>query len=121
VAASELPGLIFSCIIDFDDATDMARAECYASAFRDRGGRVLFVELEASLETRIERNKTENRKHHKVLKRDVEFSEKLLRDGQGHRCNSDGDFPFDYPHLKIVNDELSVEDVVGRIQEGFGV
>lgn len=121
IAAGDFPGIIFSCIIDFDDAADKAHTECYCAAFLERGGRVLFVELEASLETRIARNRTENRKHHKVLKRDEEFSERLLHEGETRRCNSNGDFPFPYPHLKIVNDSLSPAEVAARVCAHFGL
>ena len=118
-AASDVPGLIFSAVPDFDSPNDWGQTQCYVAPFLRRGGRVLFVELEASFAVRLERNRTENRQLHKVLKRDVEFSEKLLREGEGAHSNSDGDFPYPYPHLKIVNDSLSPEQVVAQICAHF--
>jgi hypothetical protein len=48
VAASDLPGLIFTYVWAFDQPTDSASVERFAEIFRARGGRVLFVELEAT-------------------------------------------------------------------------
>ena len=121
VAASELPGFIFSCMSDFDSPLDRAHTECYSAPFLRRGGRVLFVELEASLETRLERNRSEHRQLHKVSKRDAEFAERLLHKGESHRCNSNGDFPYPYPHLKIVNDALSPQEVAIRVCAHFKI
>ncbi len=118
-AASDIPGLIFSAMPNFDSPSDRGQTECYAAPFLRRGGRVLFVELEASFAIRLERNRTENRQMHKLLKRDVDFSEKLLRDGERIRSNSDNDFPYPYPHLKIVNDSLSPPQVVAQIRAHF--
>lgn len=119
VAASEMAGLIFSAVADFDSPLDRGQTECFAAPFLRRGGRVLFVELEASFETRLERNRTENRQLHKPLKRDLKFSEQLLRDGEGGHFNSHGDFPYPYPHLKIVNDSLAPPQVVAQICAHF--
>jgi hypothetical protein len=119
VAASELSGFIFSCVPDFDSVLDRSQTECYAAPFLRRGGRVLFVELEASFTTRLARNLTEHRQHHKPSKRDTEFSEKLLREGEGGRSNSD--FPYSYPHLKIINETLSPQDVVSQICAHFRI
>ena len=81
----------------------------------------MFVELEASLETRLERNRSEYRQHHKGSKRDAEFAERLLHVGENHRCNSDGDFPYPYPHLKIVNEALSPHEVAVRVCTHFEI
>ena len=80
---------------------------------------MLFVELEASLKTRLDRNLTEHRQHHKPSKRDTAFSEKLLREGEASRSNSDGDFPYSHPHLKINNETLSPPQVVSEICAHF--
>ena len=121
VAASEISGFIFSCVPDFDSALDRAQTECYVAPFLRRGDRVLFVELEASLKIRIGRNQTENRKHHKPSKRDVKFSEKLLLEEEEHRSKSDSEFPYSYPHLKIINEALSPQQVVSEICAHFGL
>ena len=121
VAASELPGFIFSCVPDFDSALDRGQTECYAAPFLRCGGRVLFVELEASLETRLERNRTPHRQTHKPSKRDVEFSEKLLREGEEFRSHSESIFPYAYPHLKINNETLSAQEVASEICVHFGL
>ncbi len=121
VAASEIPGFIFSCVPDFDSALDRGQTECYAAPFLRCGGRVLFVELEASLETRLERNRTPHRQTHKPSKRDVEFSEKLLREGEEFRSHSESIFPYAYPHLKINNETLSAQEVASEICVHFGL
>ena len=119
VAASELSGFICSFVPDFDSALDRAQTECYAAPFVRRGGRVLFVELEASLETRLERNRTEYRQLHKPSKRDVEFSERLLYGDEDERLSVVSEFPYAYPHLKINNENLSPSEVIARICAHF--
>lgn len=119
VAASDLVGFIFSCVSDFDSVLDRGQTECFIAPFVRRGRRVLFVELAASLETRLERNRTEHRQFHKTAKRDSDFAEKLLRNGERHRTNSDGDFPYSYLHLKIVNETLSPQEVANQICAHF--
>ena len=121
VAASELPGFICSFVPDFDSMLDRGQTECYIAPFVRRGGRVLFVELEASLETRLERNKTEYRQLHKPSKRDSEFSEQLIYADEDERLNVVSDFPYSYPHLKISNENLSPQEVVAQICAHFGL
>ncbi len=120
VAANDsIPGFIFSFVPGFDSILDRADTESYAEPFRRRNGRVLFVELEAPLSTRLERNRGEQRLHHKPSKRDVEFSQQLLLDGEDCRSNSNGDFPYPDRHLKINNQSLSPREVVARVCDGF--
>ena len=82
---------------------------------------MLFVELEASFATRLERNLTEYRQLHKPSKRDTAFSEKLLRKGEEDRFKSKSGFPYSYPHLKINNENLSPQEVAGEICAHFGL
>ncbi len=119
VAASELPGFICSFVPDFDSALDRGQTECYAAPFHRHGGRVLFVELEASLEKRLERNRTEYRQRHKPSKRDTEFSEQLIYNDEDERLNVVSGFPYSYPHLKINNENLSPGQVVAQICAHF--
>lgn len=121
VAASEIPGFICSFVSEFDSVLDRSQTECFAAPFLRRGGRVLFVELDASLETRLERNRTEYRKLHKPSKRDNEFSEKLVRAGENDRSTLHSDFPYSYPHLKIVNETLSPQEVVAKVCTHFEI
>ena len=114
VAASEASGFIFSCVADYDSALDRGQTECYAAPFTRRAGRVLFVELEASFETRLNRNRTENRQLHKPSKRDTDFSEKLLRE-EKLDSRPKPEFPYAYPQLKINNETLSPQEVVTEI------
>jgi len=120
VAAHEtIPGFIFSCVWNFDSVLDRADMEMLAEPFSRRGGRTLFVELEADLETRLQRNRTEHRQHHKPSKRDVAFSESLLlKEGKG-RYNSNGDFPYPERHFQINNEQLSPREVVEQVCAHF--
>jgi len=77
VAGSDLRGLIFTWVWAFDLPSDAEAVERYSAPFRDRESRVLFVELEASLEERLRRNETAFRLSEKASKRDVASSRRL--------------------------------------------
>lgn len=88
--------------------------------FIANGGEVYFVELSASLEERLERNKTPHRMERKASKKDVAWSEaNLLRDAERHRLNSNDDEVWFKNHLKIDNTSLEPDEVAHRIIEEF--
>ena len=60
VAGSDLPGVIFTFVWAFDLPSELA-LERYAHPFRQRGGRVLFVELQADQAERLLRNESATR------------------------------------------------------------
>jgi len=78
VAASDLPGLVFTYVWAFDVPEDQAVVDEYARPFRERGSRVLFAELEASQDERLKRNECVSRLAEKPSKRDVEASRRLI-------------------------------------------
>ena len=120
VAGSDLPGLIFTYVWAFDDPSDGAVVEEYASIFRARGGRVVVVELEATQAERLRRNETELRLAEKPSKRDVEQSRRrLLAADATHRPNSGGEFDGRADYLRIDNTHLSPEAVADRVIEVF--
>jgi hypothetical protein len=121
VAASELPGLIFTWVWDFDDPSDLRYIEGVRHRFENAGARCVFVELRSDLETRLVRNRTELRLAEKPSKRDVEQSEARLRAAETrHRMNSNNDFPFP-EHLAIDNSRLQPDEVARRISDHFGL
>jgi hypothetical protein len=122
VANSELPGLIFTFVWAFNlGASEEAAVERYAAPFRARGGRVLFLELEASLEERLRRNKTESRLTQKPSMRDTVKSERRLLELEGqYTFNTTGE--RDGPDwLRIDNTRRSAENVAELAIEHFGL
>ncbi len=118
VAQSDLPGLIFTWVWALELEQDYA----YIEALRQRhfaGARIGFVELEAPLETLLQRNQGTERLLHKPSKRNLVQSEQNLRQSvQSHQLNSDSN--FSYPnHLKIQNQDLSPEAVAEQIAQFF--
>lgn len=79
VADSELPGLLFTFVWAFDVSEDDRTIADYAAPFVERGLRVSYVELQASPEERLRRNRTPLRLEHKPSKRDLEWSDDNLR------------------------------------------
>lgn len=122
VAASDRPGLIFTYVWAFDQPGDRRFVEEVVEIFAAEGGRTVFVELQADLQTRLWRNTTELRLAHKPSKRDVAASEARLRTTEeAHRMSSDGAFPFPDHHLRIDNTRLEPAEVAERIAERFGL
>ncbi|REE67960.1 AAA domain-containing protein [Paenibacillus taihuensis] len=119
-AKGEGYGMIFTFVWAFDVQADWDYVKQVGDIFEKHGGEVYWVELEAELDTRIERNRGENRLANKPSKRDVEQSEaRMLTAVQQHRLNSnDGELVHER-YLKINNTFLTPEEVAGQIKAHF--
>jgi AAA domain len=122
VAASDLPGLIFTYVWAFDRPEDEQAARSYAEPFRRRGGRVLFLELQASQEVRLRRNESPSRLAAKPSKRDLAWSRRnLLELDERYQLGSDGRFDDRADHLRIDNTDLDPADVASTVITHFGL
>ncbi|NQX57251.1 AAA family ATPase [Paenibacillus qinlingensis] len=120
VAKSELYGLIFTYVWAFDVQADWDFVQKVCAIFESNGGEIYFVELEAPMEERVERNKTPHRLAHKPTKRNVEQSEQnLLESMEKNRLNSlDGEITREN-YMRINNAGVSPEDVAAMIKTKF--
>ena len=122
VAASDLPGLIFTYVWALDDPQDKAHIDGLVKVFSDRNPRTCYVELEATQTERLARNETPLRLAEKKPKRDIEKSRSTLLDAdRRYQLNTRGDFFYSDRHLKIENTCLSPEAVAQTIIEYFGL
>ena len=119
---SKEKGIIFTCCFDFGN--ELEDELNYYKKWTDLYDNNYVVELEADLEERLKRNKTENRLKHKESKRDIEMSEKrLLTAEQKHKLNSEpgqGEMLFEN-YIKINNTHISAEDVAMMIKNKFNL
>lgn len=122
VSKSDLPGLIFTIIWEFDNQGDWEYIKQISDMFTQNNKKVYLVELEADTVTRLERNKTEHRLFHKPTKRNIEWSESmLLQSDKEVRMNSiDGEIT-DTEYIRINNTELDPDEVAKKIKERFGL
>jgi hypothetical protein len=122
VAESDLPGLIFTYAWAFDEPSDAATVKEFADVFTSRGARVLFVELEATLEERLRRNQTEFRLAEKPSKRDLVASQqRLLHNSTTYKLNSTDEFRDREDYLRIENTHLSASDAADLVIRHFGL
>ena len=122
VAASDLPGLVFTFAWAFDVPEDQASVDEYAGPFRERGARVLFVELEATQAERLKRNACVSRLAEKPSKRDLEASRRRLLEADArYQLNSGGKFDERPDYLRINNTLLTPGEVAERVIEHFGL
>jgi len=121
VAASDLPGLIFTFVWAFDLAADTAFIERTCAIFRERGSKIYFVELETEQAERLRRNESAFRLSQKPSKRDAEKSRRLLleHDAQ-HQLNSDDEFSRAENYLRIDNTRLPATETARLIADKFG-
>lgn len=120
VAKSDLYGLIFTYVWAFDLQADWDYVEKVCQIFESNGGTVYFVELEANLSERLERNKSSHRLEHKPTKRNIQWSEDdLLESMHQYRLNSFNGEIKKENYIKIINTEVSAEDVAELIKERF--
>ena len=122
VAASDLPGLIFTYVWAYDLPGEQKTLERYAHLFQRRGGRVLYAELQASQEERLNRNAGASRLSAKPSKRNIESSRRhLLEADARYRLDSAGEFDGRPDYLRIETTHLSPADVVTQIIDHFGL
>ncbi|HWJ78266.1 MAG TPA: AAA family ATPase [Niallia sp.] len=122
VANSNLEGMIFTYVWAFDMQEDWDYVKEVCHLFESRGANIFFVELEADMEERLERNKSHNRLEQKPTKRNIAWSEKDLKTSmEMYRLNSlEGE--IDHPnYLRINNTNLSAEDVAKYIKDRFSL
>ncbi|MBD8071573.1 AAA family ATPase [Bacillus sp. PS06] len=120
VSKSNLYGLVFTYVWAFDMQEDWDYVNQIIQLFESRGGTVYFVELEAELDERLERNKSSNRLKHKPSKRDISWSELDLKESmEKYRLNSvDGELNYSN-YIRINNTNLSAEVVAKKIKDTF--
>ena len=120
VAKSDLEGLIFTYVWAFDQKSDWDYIDNLCDIFESKGGTVYFVELEADVDTRLDRNKHPHRLSHKPTKRNLERSEKDLKDSiEKHRLNSKNGEIKRENYVRIDNTNLSPEETAQKIKEKF--
>ena len=108
-------GMIHTLMWAFNMESDWEYVENLVSKFDE----IYCVELIASQEIRLERNKTENRLLHKPSKRDIEASNKRLSNEDTYRLVSyEGEIPFKN-YLRINNENISAKEVAKIIKETF--
>jgi len=122
VAASNLPGLVFTFVWAFNLPEDQAFVDQCAMPFRERGARVLFLELEATQAERLKRNQCVSRLAEKPSKRDLEASRRrLLELDARNQLNSGGKFDNRPDYLHIDNTLLTPGEVAERVIKHFGL
>ena len=123
VAASEVPGLVFTVVWAFDIPAEADAMHAYAAPFRAAGSRIMLAELEATLDERLRRNETEFRLSEKASKRDIAASRaRLLEHEDKHRFNSfDGELDDWTDYVRIETTALSAEQTADRIIDAFGL
>lgn len=120
VAKSNLDGLIFTYVWYFDQKSDWDYINSVCEIFKSKGGEIFFVELEADIDERLERNKSPHRLSHKLSKRNIEQSEKNLRESvEKYRINSKEDEIKESNYIRINNTKLCPEKVAKMIKNKF--
>lgn len=114
--------MIFTFVTAFDSPEDIEYLNNLRSMFEATGGQFYFVELEADVKTRLERNITPHRLESKYTKNDIETSERdLLETMKKYRLNSNDGELICPNHLKINNTNLEPEEVARAVVEKFGL
>ena len=122
VAASDLPGLIFTYVWAFDIPADGKVVENYAEPFARRGARISYVELEATMEERLRRNEGESRLAEKPSKRNLEFSRRhVLEVEDRYQLNSTTEFEGRTDYLRLNTTTLSAAEAAEQVITHFNL
>jgi hypothetical protein len=113
---SSISGVIFTFVwgLDLPDDTTFLKTVC--ALFTGNGGQVLFIELLASLETRIAREGTPFRLGLKPSQHDVEAARSRQLELEGkHKLNTDGSLPLSFPHFILDTESMSPSQAAQEI------
>ncbi|QFK72382.1 AAA family ATPase [Pradoshia sp. D12] len=122
VSVSDLDGLIFTYVWAFDQQEDWDYVDNICKIFESKGAAIYFVELEAELNERLERNKSPHRLEHKPTKRNIEKSENELKNTmEKYRLNSyEGEIKKEN-YIRINNTNLNAMESAKLIKERFNL
>ena len=121
-ARSGQPGMIYTGVWAFDSPSDRGYFEGIFELWREAcpAVEIYIIELEADLDTRLARNRTENRLLHKPSKRDFEWSDRDVREtSEKYRLSSLPGEITEANYLRIDNTNMSAEEAAERIIERF--
>jgi hypothetical protein len=122
MAESKMEGLIFTYVWAFDQQQDWDFVDQTCEIFESQGFEIYFVELEADLDKRLERNTNPHRLEHKPTKRNVEWSENELKESMvKYRLNSHKGEIEKENYIKINNSNLSATEVAKLVSEKFNL
>ncbi|MGG4305901.1 AAA family ATPase [Bacillus wiedmannii] len=117
---SEQYGMIFTYVWAFNEKKDWDDVESICNIFLSQGVDIYFVELEADVEERLQRNKTPHRLEHKPTKRNIEQSEQnLLSTFESFRLNSREGEITEKNYIRINNMNLNATEVAQIIKNEF--
>jgi len=121
VAESEnINGFIFTFVMAFDMQKDIDYTKNVINIFKKKEWTIYTVELNSNLKTRLKRNKTENRLKHKKSKRNLDFSNKNLKEMEDkYTMKSEDGFYENVNYLRIDNTDKSVKEVVSILINNF--
>ncbi|MFP5225062.1 MAG: hypothetical protein ACLGH3_05860 [Actinomycetota bacterium] len=121
VAASDLPGLVFTYWWAFNEPAESDTVAAYAEPFASRGGRVLYLELECDLAERLRRNGTALRLAEKPSKRDPGSHQRFLDREEHIEGNSPEEFRGRDDWLRIDNTQRTPLEVAELAIRHFGL
>lgn len=117
---SDQYGMIFTFIWAFNLQEDWDITENICRIFSENNADIYFVELEADMNVRLERNRTQNRLQHKLTKRNIVQSEEhLVNSMNDYRMNSNEGEIKEKNYIKINNTNLTATQVAQIIKEKF--
>lgn len=121
-ADPSIPGIVFTLVWALDQPEDRAFVERTVRLFDDNGGQVFFVELLASVDTRIAREGTPFRTGLKPALRDVEAARARQLDiAVRHRMNSRPGELASHAHLQIDTETMSATEAAALIARTFSL
>jgi len=122
VAKSDLKGLIFTYVWELDEKKDWDFIDRTVEIFSKENADIYYVELEADVKTRLNRNKSANRLKHKPSKIDLEASEEeLIGTDKSQVLNSKENKFGRKNHFKINNTNIDAIDAARMIKEKFNL
>ena len=114
--------IIFTFVVDFNTNEDILYLNELKNKFEKTGGHFYLIELEADLQTRLDRNKTPHRLECKPSKKNIEWSDKELIESMNiYRMNSIKDEIKFENYIKINNTNLSPNAVCDIIVNKFNL
>ncbi len=118
VVHQDLDGFTFTYMWGFNLESEHAYIDRLIQKFEAHQWHCTIVELEADIDTRLHRNRTELRLQHKATKRNLEWSDKdLVKSMEKYRLNShEGEIKHP-SYLKINNTHLQPHEVAALIYE----